>query len=102
MSALPGSDVKPTILVVDDDPVSLATVTEELRTRYGRDYRVLSESSARAALDRLNALAGARDEVALILAAQWLPDMSGVELLAAASPSSGGDSMGDGSRWSGW
>ena len=84
MSALPGSEVRPTILVVDDDPVSLATVTEELRTRYERDYRVLSESSARVALDRLSALAGAGEEVALILADQWMPEISGVELLAAA------------------
>lgn len=84
MSALPGSDVRPTILVVDDDAASLALVTEELRTRYERDYRIFSESSARAALERLSALAGTGEEVALILADQWMPEMSGVELLAAA------------------
>ncbi len=81
---LAGGTVKPVILVVDDDPASLRLLTDELRTRYGRDYRVMSESSASRALERLSALAEVGDEVALILADQWMPDMPGVQLLAAA------------------
>ena len=84
MSALAGGDVRPAILVVDDKTPSLEVLTDELRTRYGRDYRVLSESSPNAALGRLQALADAEEEVALILADQWMPAMSGVDMLVAA------------------
>ena len=84
MSALPGGEVTPTILVVDDDVASLAVLSDELRARYGRDYRILSDSSSTEALKHLDALAEAGEEVALILADQWMPHMSGVELLAAA------------------
>jgi len=84
MSALPGGEVTPTILVVDDDVASLAVLSDELRARYGRDYRILSDSSSTEALKHLGALAEAGEEVALILADQWMPHMSGVELLAAA------------------
>jgi thioredoxin reductase (NADPH) len=83
-SALPGGTSRPVILVVDDDAASLGLLTDELRTRYGRDYRILSPSSANEALVQLSALAEANEEVALILADQWMPDMPGVELLAAA------------------
>jgi hypothetical protein len=40
-------------------PVSLAVLTEELRTRYRRGYRVLSDSSSRDALEHPSAPAGA-------------------------------------------
>ncbi len=81
-SALAGGEVLPVIVVVDDDTDTLAVITDELRTRYGRDYRVLSESSPTRALERLRDLAKARDEIALVLADQWMPEMSGVQLLA--------------------
>ena len=84
MSALAGGDVRPAILVVDDKTSSLEVLTDELRTRYGRDYRVMSESSPTAALGHLHALADAEEEVALILADQWMPAMSGVDMLVAA------------------
>ena len=80
----PRGEVTPTILVVDDDVGSLAVLSDELRARYGRDYRILSDSSSTEALKHLGALAEAGEEVALILADQWMPQMSGVELLAAA------------------
>jgi len=44
----------------------------------------MSESSATAALGHLHALADAEEEVALILADQWMPAMSGVDMLVAA------------------
>ena len=84
MSSLSGPAAKATILVVDDESSILEVLTEELQTRYGRDYRVLAASSSDEALDHLRSMADAGDEVALILADQWLPTTSGVELLAAA------------------
>jgi hypothetical protein len=46
MSTLLGGEVTPTILVVNDDVASLAVLSDELRARYGRDYRVVSDSSS--------------------------------------------------------
>ena len=70
----------PTILVVDDDAASLAVLTDELRARHGRDYRILSDSHRPRGAEAPGALAEAGREVALILADQWMPHMSGVEL----------------------
>ncbi len=75
---------QPAIVVVDDDPASLDVLGDELRTRYGRDYSVLLESSPDDALERLRGLADAHEEVALILADQWMPEMTGPQFLAAA------------------
>src|SRR4051812_47014423 len=52
--AMPG---KPVILAVDDDPLALDRVGDELSRRYGRDYEVISESSADRALARIQQLA---------------------------------------------
>src|SRR5690349_13890794 len=83
MSTLPSGRGKPTILVVDGDLASLAGIAEEVRARYGRDYHVASESSAQDALARVRGWTDSGQEIALILADQWLPGLSGVELLAA-------------------
>ena len=50
---------QPVILVVDDDMSSLTITEQELRKRYGRDYRVLARQSAAAALDELRRAQGA-------------------------------------------
>ena len=47
---------KPIFLVVDEQLVDLETVQQALLTRYGADYRVLAESSADGALQRLATL----------------------------------------------
>lgn len=75
---------KPVVLVVDDDATSRDLVGRELATRYGADYSVLVESSASSALERLRDLADADAEVAIILADQWMPDMTGAQFLVAA------------------
>ena len=84
MSTRSSGHQRPTILVVDADAASLAVIIEEVQTRYGRDYDVVSHSSADEALTQLRALRDSGQEVALILADQWLPRMSGVDLLAEA------------------
>src|SRR4051794_21598544 len=74
---------KPVILAVDDDPLALDRVLDELRRRYGRDYDVVGETSAGAALKRLEALGQTRQPLALVLADQWLrePHLTGESLL---------------------
>jgi thioredoxin reductase (NADPH) len=63
---------KPVILAVDDDPLALDRVIDELRRRYARDYDVMGEASAGQALERLAWLAAAGRPVALVLTDQWL------------------------------
>jgi thioredoxin reductase (NADPH) len=72
----------PVLLAVDDDREALAAVSKELRDRYARDYTVVCEASPEAALSTLERLAEEGTEVALALAGQWLPGVTGVELLA--------------------
>ena len=74
---------KPVILAVDDDPLALDRVVDELGRRYGRDYEVIGESSADRALDRIQSLARGGERVALVLADQWLrePHVTGESLL---------------------
>ena len=75
---------QPVILVVDDDISSLTITEQELRKRYGRDYRVLARQSAAAALDELRRLKETGQPVALILADQSMPEMPGTDFLGEA------------------
>src|SRR3954469_1709364 len=74
---------KPVILAVDDDPLALDRVLDELRRRYARDYDVVGEGSADKALARIEALADSSQQLALVLADQWLrePHVTGETLL---------------------
>jgi thioredoxin reductase (NADPH) len=72
----------PVLLALDADADALARTGDELRRRYGSDYRVECERSATAALARLEALREAHEDVALVLADQWLADLTGGEVLA--------------------
>ncbi len=72
----------PAIVAVDDDATALAHVEEELSRRYSCDYRVLCESSPRAAMAAMEEMRAAGEPVALVLAAQWMDEMKGPELLA--------------------
>ena len=38
---------KPVVLAVDDDAAVVAAVVRDLRSRYGKDYRVLRATSGR-------------------------------------------------------
>jgi thioredoxin reductase (NADPH) len=56
----------------------------ELESRYGAHYRVVSSGSPAAALARLEELAAEGARVPLILADQWMPEMTGTDFLARA------------------
>jgi thioredoxin reductase (NADPH) len=71
-------------MVVDHDEVRLGDVAEELRTRYGRHYRVITERTAAGAVRRLEGMRAAGQELALVLAELRLPGMPGTDVLARA------------------
>jgi thioredoxin reductase (NADPH) len=73
---------KPVLMVVDDDDVSLQSLTAELQSRYGVHYDVMSATSAEVALTLLTELKSAGSDVPLVLAEQAMPGMSGTQLLA--------------------
>jgi thioredoxin reductase (NADPH) len=72
---------RPVILAVDDDPSSIGHISTELERRYDRDYQIVYSTSPKEALTQLEALRETDDRVALVLAAQWMPELTGAELL---------------------
>lgn len=72
---------RPSILLVDDDPEVLKSVERDVRSRYGASYRVLAVASGAEALSVLDRLLLRGDPVALVVADQRMPSMSGTELL---------------------
>jgi thioredoxin reductase (NADPH) len=74
-------DNKPIILVVDDDPSSLSELSEALSRRFGADYLVVPHASASAALDDVARRKRAGEAIALVITDQWMPEMTGRELL---------------------
>jgi thioredoxin reductase (NADPH) len=73
---------RPALVVVDDDGAALARAGAELRRRYSGDYDVVCCASANAALVELEHLRDGGREVAVVLAGQWMSDLTGVDLLA--------------------
>jgi thioredoxin reductase (NADPH) len=71
----------PVLLAVDADPAALGDVERELRARYASNYRVVCTRSHDEALAILTRLSDAGEDVALVLAAQWLSGTTGSELL---------------------
>ncbi len=74
------SEERPLILAVDDDREALERITAELE-RYARDYRVVCNGSADAALAQLESMREAGTSVAIVLAAKS-PTLEGEDLLA--------------------
>ena len=75
---------KTAILAVDDDPQVLAAVARDLRQRYGKDYRVVRAASGAEALEAIGDLQGRGDEVAVLVADQRMPQMTGTQFLIKA------------------
>jgi thioredoxin reductase (NADPH) len=75
---------QPVVLVVDDDGDVLAALQAALVKRYGADYQILAERSPAAALQVLERLRRQELAVAVIIADQWMPHMTGLDLLARA------------------
>lgn len=74
----------PYIIAVDDDRQVLQSVTRDLRSEYGDDYRILSSDSATEVLEVLKELKKKNGVVALFVADQRMPEMEGTEFLKKA------------------
>ena len=75
---------KPILLIVDDDEQVLRAAARDVRNAYGKDYRVLSTTSANEALGLLADLKNKNEVVALFLSDQRMPEMLGVDFLKQA------------------
>ena len=75
---------KPIIMTVDDEPQVLNAVERDLRRHYRADYRIMKVGSGAEALDVVRQLKQREDPVALFLADQRMPHMSGTEFLTEA------------------
>ena len=73
---------KPTIIVIDDEPMVLSAVERDLRPRFGDQFRILKAESGPAAMEALRQLKLRNEQVALFLVDQRMPHMTGVEFLA--------------------
>src|SRR3954454_25048247 len=75
---------RPAILAVDDEPAVLAAVARDLRRGFGERYRILRASSGAEALETLAEVRRRGEQVALLVADQRMPGLSGTEYLVRA------------------
>ena len=75
---------RPAIVVVDDEPAVLATVARDLRRGFGERYRIVRANSGPEALEALSELVRRGDQVALLIADQRMPGLSGTDYLVRA------------------
>jgi thioredoxin reductase (NADPH) len=76
--------MKPRIVLVDDDHDALERLQHDLRRRYAADYDIAGATSAAEALIQLEEFVSEGAEVALLIADQWMPDVTGAEFLVQA------------------
>ena len=72
------------ILIVDDEPDDLAALTKAMSRRFKEDYQIESRLSPAEALDFLNRAKENNQQVALVIADQWMPQMNGIDFLVRA------------------
>jgi thioredoxin reductase (NADPH) len=75
---------KPVILAVDDDVPVLRAVERDLRSRYGKDYRIVAASGGAEALDVVRELSVRGSRIALFVVDQRMPKVTGIEVLSEA------------------
>jgi thioredoxin reductase (NADPH) len=72
---------RPVIVVVDDEPEALAAMLGALSRRFGGDYRVIAYLSTRAAFEAITKIKEEKEDIALVIADQRMPEMTGREFL---------------------
>ena len=75
---------RPAIVAVDDEPAVLAAVARDLRRRFGERYRIVRAQSGDEALGALRELVARGEQVALLVADQRMPGLSGTDYLVEA------------------
>jgi thioredoxin reductase (NADPH) len=75
---------KPVLFLMAHECSVLEALTSDLGRRFEGDFRILSERSPAAGIEALAQLAARPDPVALLIADQRMPEMTGVEFLAQA------------------
>ncbi len=75
---------KPIILTLDDEVQVSDAVERDLRSHFGKNYRIIKSTSPREALETLARLKQRNDEVSLLLIDQRMPEMEGTEFLLEA------------------
>ncbi|MGB6168227.1 MAG: FAD-dependent oxidoreductase, partial [Geitlerinemataceae cyanobacterium] len=76
---------KPVILTVDDDRAVLQAIARDLRQQYGDRFRIVRADSGATALEATQQIKLRANTVALFLADQRMPEMSGIEFLEQAT-----------------
>ncbi len=74
----------PAIFIVSAEPLVVTALEGDLRLRFGSDSRIIAAVGARDGLAQLRALAARGVQVALVIADQDMPELTGVEFLTGA------------------
>lgn len=75
---------RPVILIVDGDPAELSQLLSDLVNRFGADYRIAAHLTCTSAVADLEAIRKNGEQLALVIADQWLTGMDGLEVLRHA------------------
>jgi thioredoxin reductase (NADPH) len=75
---------RPIILAVDDEPEVLHAVVRDLRSKYGKAYRIVRAESGVEAVDLLKDFKRQGTNVALLLSDQRMPNMTGTQFIEHA------------------
>jgi thioredoxin reductase (NADPH) len=75
---------RPAIIAVDDEPAVLAAVSRDLRRGFGERYRVMRAGSGAEGLELLRQVRARGEQVALLVADQRMPGLSGTDYLVKA------------------
>jgi thioredoxin reductase (NADPH) len=75
---------KPILFIVAHDPVVLEALEADLDRRFGSECRILHAGNPAEGLDELADLAARKEPVALLIADQQMPEMTGVDFLIKA------------------
>jgi thioredoxin reductase (NADPH) len=75
---------RPAIVIVDDQPDALAAMLDALTRRFSTDYHVIPYLSPNAALESIGKIKEENEDVALVIADQRMPEMTGRDFLKRA------------------
>lgn len=70
------------ILLVDDEPMILESLAEDLLRNFGQDYQIEAAESGEEALEVVEELQGEGIEIAVVISDQVMPGLKGDELLS--------------------